>query len=267
MKTFKDYILESENWPDDLDSHFLQRAMKVTSFNLKPEDFTSLKYKKEIQHIFHINFFPDLDLKHLLERLDKDKLQAGIDALRAEDPGYFEYLYQYNLKGVGPGEAMLYFLLNNAVLGGGSSAGVDLIDPTGKYEVKAVDYSQGFVNNFKLGGTFAMGDIIAGVVELRDKVYGADVVHKEKGGVNMQHLADIQKEYPNELKKYYKIYRDRTHKEYFGNHNFIWLSNSIRKKAGKQLGDILHIGPVKKEDIYFERITSGTIKPKVRING
>ena len=47
----------------------------------------------------------------------------------------FSSIYKYNIKGVGPGEVMLYFLLNNGHLGGGSSAGVDIVDAAGSFEV------------------------------------------------------------------------------------------------------------------------------------
>ena len=51
----------------DLDTEFLKRAQKVTSFNLQTKDFESLKYKSEIQHLFHMHFFPKFDLDNTLK--------------------------------------------------------------------------------------------------------------------------------------------------------------------------------------------------------
>ena len=42
----------------DLDTEFLKRAQKVTSFNLQTKDFESLKYKAEIQHLFNSELGP-----------------------------------------------------------------------------------------------------------------------------------------------------------------------------------------------------------------
>ena len=63
MKKFKGYLKEMAAIDaSDLDSKFLQRAQKVTSFNLSPNDFTSLKYKGEIQFLFKTHFFPKFNL-------------------------------------------------------------------------------------------------------------------------------------------------------------------------------------------------------------
>jgi hypothetical protein len=152
---------------------------------------------------------------------------------------------------------MLYFILNNAYLGGGSSAGLDLVVGSKGYEVKAVDYSpQGYVNNFKVGGTFSLADIIRGVQELKKNAglgAGAEV--------NSSELKKIQEKFPNELKNFYDRYADVTYRNYFRNHEIIFLSNN--KGRTYQLGDVIDVIKVKKEQIQFERITSGTIKPRV----
>lgn len=241
----------------DLDMEFISRAMKVTSFNLVSKDFESLKHKKEIQHLFNLNFFPNADMSKMLDRVDQKKMNALIATLRKENSSNFESLYRYNIKGVGPGEVMLYFILNNGHLGGGSSAGLDLVVGSKGYEVKAVDYSpQGYVNNFKVGGTFSMADIMRGVQDLK-KAAGLG----SGSEVNGAHLAAIEKQFPEEIKRYYDQYADVTYKNYFKNHEIIFLSN--KKGGGYQLGDVIAVMQVKKEQIRFERITSGTIKPRV----
>ena len=241
----------------DLDMEFIRKAMRVTSFNLSAKDFESLKYKKEIQHLFNMNFFPKFDMSTLLNQVNKNKMNKVISDLRKENATNFANLYQYNLKGLGPGEVMLYFILNNAYLGGGSSAGLDLVVGSKGYEVKAVDYSpQGYVNNFKVGGTFSLADIIRGVQELKKNTglgTGAEV--------NSGELKKIQEKFPNELKNFYDIYADVTYRNYFKNHEIIFLSNN--KGRTYQLGDVIDVIKVKKEQIQFERITSGTIKPRV----
>lgn len=241
----------------DLDMSFIRNAMKVTSFNLSAKDFESLRYKKEIQHLFHMNFFPKFDMNRTLDAVNPGKLSSAIKALRQSDSSKFENIYRYNIKGVGPGEVMIYFLCNNAHLGGGSSAGLDLVDKSGGYEIKAVDYSpQGYVNNFKVGGTFSMADIMRGVQKLKEAAglgRGSEV--------NAGDLKKIEDRFPEELKRYYEQYADVTYRNYFRNHKIIFLSN--KRGGGYQLGDLIDIKKVEKKDIQFERITSGTIKPRV----
>lgn len=258
MKKFKTFLKE-ETMMSELDMEFIRKAMKVASFNLAAKDFESLKYKKEIQHLFHMNFFPKFDTSTLLDRVDKNEMNRIINDLRKENASNFANLYKYNLKGLGPGEVMLYFILNNGHLGGGSSAGLDLVVGSKGYEVKAVDYSpQGYVNNFKVGGTFSLANIIRGVQDLK-KQAGLGTGSE----VNAGELKQIGEKFPNELKKFYDQYADVTYKNYFRNHEIIFLSN--KRGGGYQLGDVIEVMKVKKEQIQFERITSGTIKPRVMI--
>lgn len=260
MQRFKGYLQEMAQLSvNDLNAEFIRRAMKVTSFNLIGKDFESLEYKREIQHLFHINFFHKFDMNNTLQRVDETRLAKAIKDLRNSNSKGLEYTYRYNIKGVGPGEVMLYFLLDNAHLGGGSSAGLDLVDISGGYEVKAVDYSSNgkYVNNFKVGGTFSMAEIISGVQNLKKQTGGTG------SEVNASDLAKIEKQFPGQLKKYYDMYAEVTYKNYFRNHKIIFLSN--KKGGGYQLGDLIAIKQVQKSDIIFERITSGTIKPRIKI--
>jgi hypothetical protein len=256
MKSFKGFFKEDVSM-SDLNMEFISRAMRVTSFNLSSKDLESLQYKKEIQHLFNLNFFPNFKMDSLLNKVDRSRMNKVIADLRKENSSNFENLYKYNIKGVGPGEVMLYFILNNAHLGGGSSAGLDLVVGGKGYEVKAVDYSpQGYVNNFKVGGTFSLAEIIRGVQDLK-KAAGLGTGSE----VNSSHLTEIEKAYPDEIKRYYEMYSDVTYRNYFKNHEIIFLSN--KRGGGYQLGDVIAVKLVRKEDIRFERITSGTIKPRI----
>lgn len=261
MRKFSNYVTEMAAISvNDLDAEFIRRAMKVTSFNLNAKDFESLKNKKEIQHLFHINFFSNFDMNKTLDRVKENDLRKVIKDLRASNPKGFEYTYRYNIKGVGPGEVLLYFVLDNAHLGGGSSAGLDLVDKAGGFEVKAVDYSANgrYVNNFKVGGTFSLAEIIRSVQDLKKKAglgSGSEV--------NSGDLAKIKAKFPKELQKAYDDFANITYNNYFKNHKIIFISN--KKGGGYQLGDLIAIKQVKKSDIMFERITSGTIKPRITI--
>ena len=238
-----------------MDKNFIKRAYHVTSFNLSAADFQSIKYKNEIQHIFNMHFFPKFDLSQTINTIDMNKLNRLIDMLKREDSAMFAKMHNYNLKGVGPGEVTLYFLVNSAHLGGGSSAGVDVVVSNGKFEVKAVTVtSNGYATNFKLGDSFDLSDLIKQLFDLKKKVNAGGE------GVNLGALAAIEKAYPNELKRIREDFATRSYNEYFKNHDIIFIRNT-----GSDIGKIAAIKRVKKSDIILERVTSGVLKPMVKL--
>ncbi len=238
-----------------MDRNFIKRATNITSFNLTTKDFETTKYKEEIQHIFQLHFFPKFSLDNTTDNINMQKLNSNIQKLKNENYELFLKMHSYNLKGVGPGEVTLFFLVNNAVLGGGSSAGVDVLVGAKKYEVKAVDVSPaGYASNFKLGATFDLSDVVAGLTELKRRVGAGGE------GVNKAALEAIKRKYPDELAALEKKFVDRSYDNYFKDHEIIFIQNSTRN-----IGNILNIKKVKKEDISLERVTSGVAKPLVRL--
>ena len=241
-----------------LDFEFINRAQKVTSFNLSPSDFTSLKYKKEIQHLFNAHFFPQFDITKTIKGIDKAKLNKLIDILKSEDSLLFSKLHNYNLKGVGPGETTIFFLVDDAYLGGGSSAGVDIYAGGDKYEIKAVKLTKrNEAVDFRLGGTVPLTDIMVLLNNLRKKL--------SLGGSPTEMSETIMTEMRIEDPQSYESIQDKfvtiAYNSYFKNHDIIFINN----KPGADLGKIEAIKRVAKKDIFIERVTGGTIKPKVKL--
>lgn len=239
-----------------MDKNFIKRALHVTSFNLTASDFESLKYKEEIQHIFNMHFFPKFNIKHTLNAVDMDKMNNLISKLKQEDSAMFAKMHNYNLKGVGPGEVTLYFLVNSAHLGGGSSAGVDLVASNGKFEVKAVKVGRdGYASDFKLGGTAPLSDIIMMLDNIRTK-HKLGGTRTEMSGAIMDQMKKLAPgEFAAAQDKFAAVAAD-----YFKGHKVIFINNST-----SNLGRIEAIKEVKKSDVIIERVTSGTIKPKVKL--
>ena len=257
MKTFNTFITEKKMAQDmDLDMDFLRRAEKVTSFNLTAKDFESLKHKREIQYLFNKNWFPDFNLKDTVKGVDATRLNQRIRQLRTNDPKNFEKMHKYPLKGIGPGEATLYFLIDDGHLGGGSSAGVDLVVGSKKYEVKAVNItSNNEATNFKLGATFSTSSIITGIQRLKKEAgLGAG------SEVNKTELEKIRQKFPTELAKFEQDYVNLAYNNYFKSHEIIFIRNT-----GRNIGDIEAVKKVGKKDIRLERVTSGVIKPVVKL--
>ncbi len=267
---FKSYLREmAAVRVADLDANFLKRAQKVTSFNLASKDFTSLKYKKEIQHLIRMHFFPKFDLdKTIAGKPTKDQLNKVIKELKKENLSKFLALHNYNLKGVGPGEATLFFILDDAHLGGGSSAAADIKIGSTDYEVKAGNFNakQNAYKDFKIGGTVPLEKMTAAAFKLRDMVDPNLKMGKqgraEKNGVNGQQQAAIMKDRKLAAQWNSQVeipYRKVTHK-YLNKNPLILL---INKTPAQQLGEVYHVGPIRETAISIDVITQGTIKPKI----
>lgn len=239
------------------DMEFLNRAEKVTSFNLQPKDFETNDNKNAIQWLFKSHFFPKFNLDKTGDGIDMNRLNKLIDQLRSENRALLQALHKYPMKGLGPGEILLYFLVKDGYLGGGTSAGVDMTTTSDnkKYEIKACNLSTDkFLFNFKLGGTFNTSDLITEALNLkRDAKAGGE-------GVNTSAIKEIKKQFPTEWNTLEDKYRDRAYENYFKKHATIFMYNSTSK-----MGSIITVKNVKKEDIFLDRVTSGIIKPRIKM--
>jgi len=241
-----------------MDQKFIQRATQVTSFNFISSDFTSLTYKKEIQSLFATHFFPTFNLNNTLDTIDKNKLNLLISKLKEINSSKFLNLHNYNLKGIGPGEVTLYFLLNNAKLGGGASAGVDLMVGSQAYEIKAIKLSRdGYAYDFKLGGTVPLADIITDLYTLATKLKLGGTRTEISGSI----IEGMKTKAPDEYKLIENKFREISFGSYFKNHEIIFINNT----AGTNFGKIEAIKNVTMSDIFIERLTNGTVKPRVKL--
>lgn len=249
-----------------LDSDFIKRAAKVTSFNLTSSDFNSTKYKREIQSLYQQYMFKSFDPDNALTTLDQREYNKLVRLLKSDDRMQYEKLHNLSLKGIGPGEAVLFLLTKwpNGNLGGGSSAGVDFILGPKKYEVKAVKWksksSKDYVMDFKLGGN------IPGMSQLESEIQRAFHTNgytstpgapEIKGSLFQQ----FEKENPNQYAAFEKRYQDLA-KNYFADHDVIFIQTEQNQP---DFGEIIAIKRVKAEDIKMERYTSRSIKPLIKV--
>jgi hypothetical protein len=267
MMTLKKYIKEMAAVAvSDLDTEFLAKAQTLTSFNLKGSDFTSLKYKKEIQHLFHMKYFPKFDMDGTIKgQPTVGKVNSVLKELKRIDSTAFGKLHKYDIKGVGPGEAMLFFILDDAHLGGGSSAGVDLVVDGKNYEIKAGNFTRdGYMVNYKLGATMDIKKIVSPALELKNMADPKGALGREKSGVNQKQMAAIKK-IPKLAARWKKEvetpYIDAAHK-YLSANPIIFMVNTSPKNLA---GMCQAIKVPKKSDIGLDMVTQGIIKPKVKV--
>ena len=149
----------------------------------------------------------------------------------------------------------MYYLLDNCSLYPSNECGRDVQIDNTDYEIKAVKLKKHklldgtFVHDFKLGTSLDLIDIIYDLKSL-NRNSGSSIPGSEINRLRGYSSFDkIEDRYRSEAIKY------------FDNHNVIFfdISNSDNK------GNILLIDNIKKENIYIDRVTQGTIKPLIRI--
>lgn len=252
-------LLDKYDTEPNLDADFIKSALEITSFNLSTLDFMSLKYKKEIQFLFGTNFFPKFDLsKTIKDNVIMNNLNHLISNLKHENTHMFKKLHGYNLKGIGPGEVTLYFLIDECCLGGGNSNGLDVIVGSKEYEVKAIKVTNDkCAIDFKLGGTINLSSVMSALIDLKNGIH----VDDSKTEINATTIKTLKENYPNDFFKIESEYAEIAYEEYFKKHPVIFINNSKSAKVG----NIEAIKNVTLSDIMIERVTSGTIKPKIKL--
>ena len=271
MQRFKNFFTEMAAANiEDLDHDFLKRAQKVTSFNLSSSDFTTLRYKKEIQHLFTTHLFSKFDLGSTISgQPTVNKLNKLIKTLKGMNPKNFQALHNYNLKGVGPAEATLYFLLDDAHLGGGSSKGVDIVVGGKNYEVKAGNLPSEFgfkeIIGFKLGGTVPLANMVKSALEIRDSDPKIAAKGKEKTGVNGAQIKAIMadRKLAARWKREVETPYAKAASKYLGKNPIIFMVNTTPKAKS---GEVAAIIKPTISDISIDVVTQGTIKPRVKIS-
>jgi hypothetical protein len=262
MKRFRHFIKESEESEitmADLNMEFINNALKVSAFNIPPTEFTKTDHKKEIQYLFNMHFFPKFDITKTIDVVDMGKLNTLISRLKSQNLDNFKKLHNYNLKGIGPGEVTLYFLINNAKLGGGASAGLDIMVGGKGYEVKAVSVSNdgSMAYDFKLGGTIALDEFKMDLNKLRIKLD----VRGSATEIAPNDLKAMKQKAPAEFNAIEQRFAKSAYDNYFSKHEVIFINNSKYAKVG----EIAAIKTIKQNEIFIYHVTSGTIKPKVKL--
>jgi len=264
----------------DLNTEFISKAERVISFNLSPNNFTSLEFKNEIQYLIKKHYFPKFDLSKTLKgQPSVKKLNSLIEPLKSQYPSMYNKLHNYNLKGVGPGEATLYFLLDDGYLGGGASGGVDMTVGSTPYEIKAalVNPAKTHVSGFKLGAGVDYKRIITELMKMKDE-YGIKTTGKGKEEIPSKSGIMVMREKdPARMARLDKEFQKEC-RDYFGNKQVIFISNNASSKvdpefpdAGKQKvlsasgGTIISIQKVIPAKCQIQVVTQGVIKPIISL--
>lgn len=258
---------------NNLDKEFIAKAQRQFVFDIPSTAWTSTKYKKEIQYLLGTNIFPKFNLSKTIKGTPRSAEQINklIVELKSYGKEAFEKIYKYPTNsGYGPGEVILYFLLNDCTLGGGSSAGVDVNVGTKKYEVKSVlnpamdNYS--YVKGFKIGGTLNTATMVSDALAIKEAAIkeGAIKLNNEKSGVSSTQIKDLKNN-----KKYHKEWHDKVEVPfqkaagaYLSSHPVIFMINTSPKE---KIGEVVYFGNINPANVTVDVVTAGIIKPMVKI--
>jgi len=285
MKTFKAYLNEEEERINEMamlsqnpeEYEFLKRVMSRTNLEFLPGDFENTKFKRIIQQLIAAKWFHKAKDIKTSSAVDLKNLKTGIAQLKSIDKKAYEKLFSYKPKGSnpGPGEVVLYFLIDKAVIAGDNSRGIDLIVGSTEYEVKGAKVgAKHGLYGFQTGGTVSDTDIKAGFLKLKNKIKNPS---KEKNNVTTKDLEQIEKEFPRDYKNLLSKYQKIVYDEYFSKKEIIFFNaNTSSKPKPRQDGSIGEQGipaargnletimRVKKEDIGIQEIGGRGIAVKIR---
>jgi hypothetical protein len=271
--------VNEEEFVDGLDLDYINKCSVSNAFKIDTKDLQSLTFKSEIRFLICRKYFPELQTSDIfLPKITTAKeLNKSLSTIASLNPGAMLDLLQLNAgSGLGPGEALLYFLLDNVTIGGGSSAGVDVIDGGTKYELKAVKLrkSDMMLTDFKLGGTVDISGIQKRLMDLKKAMLETlpKVKEGEKTGINKDHIKAFQNPKVKKVIKergltnyedLEKEFQELAYNEYFKTHPIIFMGSKGANKS--EFGRIFAIMDVQKKDIRMHQVTSSTIKPGVII--
>lgn len=271
--------VNEEVFVDGLDMEYINRCSVSNAFRIDTKDLQTTDFKSEIRFLICRKYFPELQTSDIfLPSITTAKaLNKSLSIIAALNPTAMLDLLQLNAgSGLGPGEALLYFLLDNVTIGGGGSAGVDIIDGGTKYELKAVKLrkSDMMLTDFKLGGTVDISGVQKKLMDLKKAMLETlpKVKEGEKTGINKDHIkafknpkvkAVIKERGLDNYEKLEEEFQQIAYDNYFKAHPIIFMGSKGANKS--EYGRIFTIMEVKKKDIRMHQVTSSTIKPGVII--
>jgi hypothetical protein len=250
----------------ELDGKFIERATEILSFNIKGEDMSSLKYKREIQFLYSTIVFKGFNPGSTIPSLNITKINSAIEKLKTINRAGFDALYDFQPKGIGPGETLIYFLVSNAHLGGGTSAGVDAKIGGTNYEIKGAKLSgdQKYMTGFKLGGTVRVSEEVNEALSIKEAL-GLETKGKGQQEINASQIELIKQEEPKTWKQIEDSFKEKAYRYLSTNEVIFFNNNRSNGKLTKTAGGIIVSKKVKKTEISIETLTQGQFKPRVKV--
>jgi hypothetical protein len=237
-----------------LDNIFLDRCKANKPYNeaLIPDNaYRDLLNKKEIREIFNQNYFRGYE-GYLKSLNDVSTINAQIRVLKTKNSQGYDSLFADN-NTFGPGERVLYYLIDGVKLAGTGTSGDINIDNT-TYEMKSTKFMRGreWVGGFYTGRSIDTNKIQTSLASLAK----SSVSNEIKASVINEMKAD--KNRSAEVEKIIREYADMIYESYFKKYKIIFFDSKQK--------EIIAIKQVVPKDIDIEVVTQNAIKPLIKIN-
>lgn len=215
------------------------------------------QYKFTIQTIINDNYFKGEDQvnEEIVNSFSQDSLNKRIKYLRDNHRTNFTKLFTNKIAKIGPGELLLYYLIDTCFLSPDESH--DLTINNIPYEVKAVSISEaGNAYEFKTGNTPYLSPVIGKLLNLKADLKIPGNTQTAEATV----IKEMRKKAPSAYSVIEDEYRDLIYTKYFKDKCFIFLLNKTLR-----LGEVVHLGQIQKNDISIYRYSGGTIHPQINL--
>lgn len=240
-----------------VDQSYLKKYKNRLPYNdgsIPESDYTSIAHKDEIREIFNVNYFSGFT-NYLKTLNSPQQINQQIKKLKEINIQGFNTLFS-KVYSLGPGERVLYYLVDGAVLGGGSSGGVDITVNGSQYEIKGANISSdGFAYGFEVARGLDVFNIINDIYTLCQQ----NDISSSRTEIKGSSISALKSKMPKEYATIEKQFATKV-ANYFKN-KVIILNND----KSKNYGTVEFIGKVTAENIRIERISRGVVKPKLKI--
>lgn len=237
------------------DSKYVKSALRVTSVNINKQDFYSLTRKNDIREIFkrlYINETKDFKWdwsRVTTNRVAASDLNRSIGGLKPHSD--FNFIYNYPTKG--PGEVLLYLLINDAILKDDKSGRVDMTVNGETYQVKSVQIGQEFITDFRTGSSVYVADLVNELQQLKQSLG----IPSSAYDIPPNMIKEIKAKAETQFNAIETEYAKRAYESYFENLNIIFLNGSKK--------EVYDVKKVQQKDIFIYRFTMQAFAPKLKI--
>lgn len=229
-----------------------------TTFKIPVDQFKKLDYKREIQELYSIQYFPRYKLRNQL-RMTASDLNSQIAILRNQNRQGFLELFREQPEGVGPGEVLLYYIHPKATLQGGSASGnVIIAGVTRPFECKAVPVRESdgmWATDVDLGNTVDSATTITAIRALA-KQHGITLM-----GERTTEITNLRKIDPKQFDIIENSFRDIAIEHF---NKFSGLI--VFRTDPARYGDVAAVKKITKDDIFINRITRGHVRVNLKLS-
>jgi hypothetical protein len=239
---------------------FIQRVTNtktLSAYNFLASDFQTLTHKNSIRGLFEMHL-GKIRYSESINSSTVQNLNKQIDSMKSKDSA--EFFRLFNLlkeKNIGPGEVLLFHLINDLVLSS-TGASYDAQSGNNKIEMKSVKIRQNTSDlyGFRIGSSQETRNILEVMLGLIDMARENKIIGKNDRDISTNKIVELKE---IDSKKFESLRRK------FARVVMSYLNEKTLVAFNNQTGHILVLGDkIKESDIGFYEVTQGTLKPTIK---